>query len=297
MLATPPYDAPATLRDPRLNRELREEGYVVVDLLTPSETAALQDLRNEIHPGSGQGWESDFYTGSPAVKREVHRELQELFAPAIERHFVDHHSILHNFIMNWPGQGGGLVLHQHSSVVDDQLFRSAIVWCGVTEATEANGTLHVVPRSHRVQRGPKPERTPSWHDEHEDLLLRDHLVSVPVSPGQAIVFDNQLLHCSFVNHTDGPRISAAAVVIPLAADFRYHSQIDEGTVGVHRADPQFFIDNEPGQLEWAEPEGLEFVESRPWTQTSVSADALAAELRPGTCTHSTEPDRASGDDQ
>jgi hypothetical protein len=287
-------DVPPTLRDPHLNQMLRDEGYVVIDLLAPDELDSLQDLRLSIHPGTGTGWESDFYTGSPTLKRRVHETLQRIFAPAIERHLVDHHTVLHNFIMNWPGDAGGLVLHQHSTVVDDERFRSVIVWCGVNEATEENGTLHVVPRSHRIQRGPRPERTSSWHDAHEDLLLENHLVSVPVGPGQAIVFDNQLLHCSFPNTTDAPRLSAAAIVIPNDAEFRYYAPTGGSRVRVHRADPQFFIDNQPGDFEWAEPDGLEFIEERSWTPTEIDADTLSILLGKGTCMHERQKANATG---
>ena len=120
-------------------------------------------------------------------------------------------------------------------------------------------------------------------------------MSVPVDPGQAIVFDNQLLHCSFENSTDQPRVSAAAIVIPDAAEFRYYAPSDESRVRIYRADPEFFIDNQAGDFEWAEPEGLEFVAELPWTPTTIEADDLTSVLRDGTCSHPKHTATAGGD--
>jgi hypothetical protein len=44
--------------------------------------------------------------------------------------------VLHNFVLNWPGPDGGLVLHQHSSVVDPALGSSVVVWCALNDASE-----------------------------------------------------------------------------------------------------------------------------------------------------------------
>ena len=280
-----PQPAPSTLIDPQADALLRSEGWVVVDLLDPAEAASLLSRCTELHPGSGTGWESDFYSPDAEIKRAAHAAIADGLAPGIERCFVDHRSVLHNFVMNWPGPEGGLVLHQHSTVVDERRFRSVIVWCALTPATEQNGTLHVVPRSHLVQRGPRPEHTPSWHEDHEEVLLRDHLTSVPVAPGQALVFDNQLLHCSFANATGEPRLTAAAVVVPNEAEVCYFAPGGAGRVEVYHVDPEFFFSREAGSFEWASPEGLPLVREQAWEPTVVDTASLAAMLPAGTCRH------------
>jgi ectoine hydroxylase-related dioxygenase (phytanoyl-CoA dioxygenase family) len=288
----PLFSTPPTLRDPDLNARLRTHGYLVVDLLDADGVAELRSLADDVHDTPRTGWVTDFYEPDPAIKRAIADGLRRVFRPSIERLFVDHHSILHNFVLNWPGEGGGLKLHQHSSVIDDTTNRSVLMWCAVSRTTEENGTLHVIPRSHLIQQGPCPERAESWHEQHEPQLLRDHLVSVPLEPGQALIFDNQLLHCSFSNSTDEPRVAAAVVVIPSEADMRYYEIAGEDAVRIYRLDPDFFIDNPAGELLWAEPDGLELIEEVAWAPTSVSPEDLAEMLPSGTCTHADVlPDR------
>lgn len=276
---------PPTLTDSSADGRLSIDGYVVIDLLNPSQVATLLDLAMLLHPAPRSTWESDFYSPVADEKRAAHDGIAATLVDPIRSTFVDHRSVLHNFVINWPGDDGGLVLHQHSTVVDPTRFRSVIVWCALNDADETNGTLHVVPRSHAVQQGPRPERSPSWHEPHTEQLLAEHLVSVPVRAGQALVFDNQLLHCSFPNRSDAPRITAGAAVIPRGAQPRVYEWVDDSTVDVYRLDPEFFLTHQAGDLEWAEPDGLEHLFTEPWSVTAVPEGALADLIPRGTCRH------------
>ncbi|MFZ4432505.1 MAG: phytanoyl-CoA dioxygenase family protein [Microthrixaceae bacterium] len=285
MAADRPRSLPSTLLDPEAERRLVQDGYVVVDLLEPAQIVELRSLCEQLHSVPRSTWESDFYSPYPADKRAAHEGIGSVFAEPVRRHFAAHRSVLHNFVVNWPGSDGGLVLHQHSTVVDPARFRSVILWCALNDADEDNGTLHVVPRSHLVQRGPRPERSASWHEPHTAELLADHLVSVPVRAGQALVFDNQLLHCSFPNSTSEPRLTAGAVVLPMAAEARFYELADDGRVDVHLLDPEFFLEQVAGDLEWARPTGLEKLTSEDWVPTVVTSEELPALVGPGTCPH------------
>ncbi len=266
-------------------RRLREEGWTVVDLLDPAACDELLAVWRRHHPEATSTWESDFYSKDTPTKRLIHDEITERIGPALDRHLRDHEILLGVFVTNWPGPGGGLTLHHHSTVVDPAESGSVVVWCALSETTEDNGTLHVVPRSHLLQQGIRPERTPSWHEEHTDRLLSSHLVPVPLAPGQALVFDNQLLHCSFENVTGSPRIAAASIVVPRAATARYHELDDDGNVAAYALDSGFFIDNDPGSLVWARPTGLELLSTSPWRPTTVTVEQLEAVLEPGSCPH------------
>lgn len=280
-----PLRLPETLLDPDAEARLLEDGYVVVDLLAPAEVAELRALCGQLHPEPRSTWESDFYSPDPGDKRAAHQGIGSVLAEPVRRHFSAHRSVLHNFVVNWPGPDGGLVLHQHSTVVDPARFRSVILWCALNDADEENGTLHVVPRSHLVQRGPRPERSASWHEPHTDTLLARHLVAVPIRAGQALVFDNQLLHCSFPNSTSSPRMTAGAVVLPLAAEPRFYELAGDDRVDVHRLDPEFFLHEVAGDLEWARPTGLDLVATEPWSPTVVAAEDLDSLVGAGTCAH------------
>lgn len=277
VLAPVVADSP-TFVDPVAEASFRELGFAVIDLLTPQQAADLLAVCTRLHPARGgdKAWECDFYSDDPECKDTAGRAIHAAMAPGIAAQLVDHETFLHNFVMNWPGPDGGLRLHQHSAVVDETRHRSQVVWCALNPSTEANGTLHVVPRSHRVQLTHKAEQGPAWFDAIEEDLLEHHLHSVPLDPGQALVFDNALLHCSFANRSDEPRITAVATAAPRSADLRYHLWRGDGRLDVYRLEPSFFIDAVAGNGEWAEPEGLELIGSEVASVPWVTSEDVAA---------------------
>ncbi|MFM7063516.1 MAG: phytanoyl-CoA dioxygenase family protein [Actinomycetes bacterium] len=250
----------------------------MVALLSPEECDQLMETWRKHHDAPGPTWESDFYSKDPSSKRRIHASICSAVQPALDRVLGDHDVLLGVFVTNWPGPDGGLELHQHSTIVGEPDRGSLVVWCALTATTEANGTLHVVPRSHLLQHGVRPERTPSWHEEHVEQLLEAHVLPVELDPGQALVFDNQLIHCSLPNQTSEPRIAAASLVVPRSATPTYHELRDDGLAASYLLDSNFFLDNEPGPLEWARPAGLEPLAVQPWSPTVVSGDEIDAIL-------------------
>ena len=258
---------------------------MVVDLLDADELRRLAAAHERHHPAPSTTWDSDFFDPSPEVKADVAKVIAETVQQGIDRHLVDHRPILSNFVVNWPGPDGGLPIHHHTSVVDDRRFRSVVAWCAVNDADEANGTLHVVERSHLVPRGPWGEGRPHWFESRRDLMVEQHLTAVEVRAGQALLFDNSLLHCSFPNAGEQPRRSAVAIVVPNAAPLRYYRWLPSGQTEAYELDPQFFIGNASPWGEWADPSGLPFLGTEPDTDTVATEAEIDALLRPGTCSH------------
>lgn len=255
-----PIDVPPTMVDPQLQAEFESIGYTIVDLITPEEAADLLALAQEVHPAPPEDkvWESDFYSHDLEVKRRVAEAIKGAVQPAIDRHLVDHETIIQNFVVNWPGEGGGLELHQHSSMTDETEFRAAVVWLALHETSLENGTLNVVPKSHRVLGQHKAERTPEWFEGIHEHLLDHHLETVVLKPGQALVFDNAVLHNSFSNITDEPRMTAVIAIAPRKAQLRYYDYVDDGTVKIYELEPEFFLDQVAATHgEWAAPDTLE----------------------------------------
>lgn len=263
-------DAPPTLVDADLQAEFEEIGYVVVDLLSADRAQALLEVARDVHPEKPESktWECDFYSDDLEVKRRVAEAIKTTVQESVDQHLVDHETFIHNFVVNWPGRDGGLELHQHSSVTDENEFRGVVIWLALTETSLANGTLNVVPKSHRVLNHHKAERTPEWFEGLHEHLLDNHLEAVTLQPGQALVFDNAVLHNSFANVTDEPRMTAVIAVAPRKAALRYYDYVDDGTVKIYELSPEFFLEQVAATHgEWAKPDslgavGVEHVEVR-----------------------------------
>jgi phytanoyl-CoA hydroxylase len=82
------------------------------------------------------------------------------------------------------------------------------VWLAISEATRANGCLHVLPGSHREPvKTHVDDRRPNANYGYVEIVDHDMTGSVPVlmQPGDLLLFDSHLMHRSTDNETDGVR--------------------------------------------------------------------------------------------
>ena len=136
--------------------------------------------------------------------------VSELIAPDID-------VFLSQFIFKTPG-AWGQPWHQDSFYFPFEPARPVVgVWLAVTEATLVNGCLHVLPGS---QTEPVhthvPDRRPGANYGYFEIVDHDMGAAEPVlmDPGDLLVFDSHLMHCSTDNESDGIR---AAMVYHYAA--------------------------------------------------------------------------------
>jgi phytanoyl-CoA hydroxylase len=154
------------------------------------------------------------FAHSPAVVDLV----SELVAPDID-------VFLSQFIFKTAG-AWGQPWHQDSFYFPFEPARPVVgIWLAVTEATLANGCLHVLPGS---QTEPVhthvPDRRPGANYGYFEIVDHDMRAAEPVlmDPGDLLVFDSHLMHCSTDNESDG--IRAAMVYHYAAAGTVDHSE-------------------------------------------------------------------------
>ncbi|MBA9005937.1 phytanoyl-CoA dioxygenase family protein [Thermomonospora cellulosilytica] len=116
-------------------------------------------------------------------------------------------------VIKWPGTAFEVPWHQDG--IDRRIEldpgRSVAAWLALTDATPANGCLHIAPGSHRLGYLPyeleddhgaargRAGRSAGFTGEHE-------AVAIPVAAGDAVLMDVRLLHRSGSNTTDQARV-------------------------------------------------------------------------------------------
>jgi hypothetical protein len=148
------------------------------------------------------------------------------FASFIERHDVvdvlvdrlgpDVDCFLSQLIFKNPG-AWGQPWHQDSYYFPFEPARPVVgLWLAITEATLANGCLHVLPGSHAEPvHEHVPDRRPGANYGYVEIVdhAMDAAVPVLMSPGDLLVFDSHLMHRSTDNESEGIR---AAMVFHFA---------------------------------------------------------------------------------
>ncbi len=127
--------------------------------------------------------------------------LQRLIGPDVD-------CFLSQFIFKNPG-AWGQPWHQDSYYFPFEPPRPVVgLWLAVTDATLANGCLHVLPGSNTEPvHQHVPDARPGANDGYVEIVDHDMSASTPVlmTAGDLLVFDSHLMHRSTDNESDGIR--------------------------------------------------------------------------------------------
>jgi ectoine hydroxylase-related dioxygenase (phytanoyl-CoA dioxygenase family) len=115
---------------------------------------------------------------------------------------------LSQFIFKNPG-AWGQPWHQDSYYFPFEPARPIVgLWLAVTAATLENGCLHVLPGSnHEPVHEHVPDRRPNANYGYVQIVDHDMRAAQPMlmEPGDLLVFDSHLMHCSTDNTSQGIR--------------------------------------------------------------------------------------------
>ncbi|QNN69126.1 phytanoyl-CoA dioxygenase family protein [Thermomonas carbonis] len=227
------------MADADAERSLTRDGYVVLRLLS---AVAVQRLLDEL-----SGWVPDFPDGFYAsvhapdagLRATVSAHLLATFRPLLASACREERLLGGAFINKAPGPRGALPPHQDWNIVDERHHRSFNVWVPLVGTHAENGAIQVLPGSHRwlpTVRGPNIPCV--YRELHEEL--RALMTILPMLPGDVLIYDHRLLHCSAANLGAAPRPGAVMGLVPAEAELKhYFAEGDQ--VRRYHSDVQFLL--------------------------------------------------------
>jgi 2-oxoglutarate-dependent dioxygenase len=198
----------------------RRDGYCLLPgLLSAGDVAAIRDdvLAILAHIGLGQTklkQTSEYTEGSP-IAALVHSARLRALAGAL----LDGEAVLYLPFTAVKSAHGGGEFHFHQ---DNQYTRfdnpGINIWVALTQMTEENGCLRMVPGSH--EEGTLPSAESPDRDGHRTVAIPpEAFVRVPMEAGDAVAFTRLTVHGSGPNTTAVHRVAYA--VQYARADVRY----------------------------------------------------------------------------
>ncbi len=143
---------------------------------------------------------SDFYRAMPFAQKAI-SAVRQLIGDPVVLH-------LDQVFLKPAKQGSGTNWHQDNAYFQiENPLKGTAMWTAVHEATIANGTIHVIPRSFH-------ERYEHSRDPESDHHIRcyppeDHVVPVELPAGGVAFFAYGVAHCTLANTTDAERAGVA----------------------------------------------------------------------------------------
>lgn len=163
----------------------------------------------------------------------IRSKICEILLPKIESLFPRYKVVLANFVVKEP-KSGVVPIHQNWSVVDENTASSFSFWIPLIDCTKSNGTLEVIKSSHLSFRGYRGLDATFSFIRIQNIILYLFLKTINTKAGEALIFDDSIIHYSRKNNSNLKRIAVQVVVtktnnkilFPLANNPESKSDID-----------------------------------------------------------------------
>lgn len=225
---------------PAVQERFDRHGFVVLPFLEPKELAWLGTLLEEAKASLGETFSSSQQGGDASIRRAVSDGVIALTRRAVGEHFVEVRPLLAALLHTPPGEDSGASPRAGWTVVDERWSYSVTVWCPLVDTDEASGMLHLMAGSHRVGPTLRGPSLPDPFENVDDAALARRLLPVSCRAGEAIVFDNRLVHWAPPNQTGKPYPVAVVGLCPRDAVPIHLEAADDGRLYRAEVDDSFF---------------------------------------------------------
>jgi hypothetical protein len=249
--------------DSNIESKFRKDGYVKVPFINADEVEILKNLFFKTLPQSGGQitsgetgveqanfitYDFTFIDKNPEYKRLIFKIISEYFKPHMDKLIDNYRPIIANYIRK-KSDTGEVPLHQNWAFADEKLCSTVSIWCPLVDSTIENGTLQVVPGSHKrfgEHRGPMIP----WELEGiKNDIIKNHLVPLETKAGECVILDDSIVHYSAINNTNDLRLAIQLICVP------------NGFPSIH-----YYMDyqNNPNEIQMIEVNDDFYMEFNPW---------------------------------
>ena len=254
------------MNNDELEAKFQKDGYVCVPFISPKEVAELKQKFFDTLPDSGGQITADetgvensrlvtydftFIDKNPEYKRQVFDIITAFFKPHMDRLLHNYKPVIANYIRK-QSDTGEVPLHQNWAFADERKCCTVSIWCPLVDSTIENGTLQVVPGSHKRFGEVRGPMIPWELDNIKREIIDNHLIPLETKAGDCVILDDSIVHYSALNKTNDLRLAIQLICIP--AEFpsiHYHMDpsVSMDKVDVLEVDVDFYMQFNP----WKKP--------------------------------------------
>lgn len=186
--------------------QLDNEGYVIVPFYTDDDVKQLINFYNETTHGNQSGFRPTTYFHDMDYRILASNKILSIAAPHLEKHLTNYKTYMGSFIVKHADNKSELGVHQDMTLVDESKFMSINIWSPLCDTTPENGALYLIPKSHRIFPTYRNASISNIYDKHYNVV-KNYMQAIYLKAGEAIFFDNSLLHFSPANFSNEIRIA------------------------------------------------------------------------------------------
>ena len=269
--------------DKKLEKEFQENGFVRVPFLNKEKVDYLKNTFFELVkesgginvPGEVLGdvnyevtYDFTFIDKNIDYKKKTFRKINEVFEPIYKEILDNYKPIIGNFIRK-KKDAGEVPLHQNWAFADEEKCSTVSIWVPLVDSNVENGTLQVVPKSHKRFGKTRGPIVPWELEEIKGNIIENHLVPLETKAGDAVILDDSIVHYSAINKTEGLRLTIQLILIPNEfPSIHYHMNpsISNEKIEVLEVDHEFYMNFNP----WKLPEGEKRIKEVGFNEKPIS---------------------------
>lgn len=208
-------------KDPQLQTEFEKNGFVVIPFYTAAEMETLENLYHNLHPTDEEGFFPSTFSKDKTYRNTVDERVKYIGQRSINHFFTDIKVVCGSFIVKSPGPNSEMGIHQDMTLVDESRFTGINIWCTLTDLTPQNGVLYILKGSHRIVPTLRGASIPDMYAAEEvKQAIRQYAQPLYLKAGEAVVFDQSIIHFSPPNMSEKPRIVTNIFITHKDATFR-----------------------------------------------------------------------------
>lgn len=217
------------LNSDELQQEFDEKGYVKVKLFEPEEIEELKKIHDSLHPNDrfntqekNVKYHFSFLDTNKDYKKQVFTRLSEAFQPKLDKWLYNYEPLVINFVNKEPGLGE-VPIHQNWNFVDETKYVSVSVWAPLVDVAEVNGTLEMIDGTHRTFRNIlRSPSIPWFFTGYEKYLIEHYCKPIDVKAGEALIFDDSIIHYSKPNKGTYNRLVIQVIAKPKEVQAKHY---------------------------------------------------------------------------
>ena len=206
-------------RDASTQAEFDRTGFVVRRILGEDEVVEVRERLENVAAGRSferNDCEDSYYNSmferEPVFQARFRDAMAGAFHPRLDA-MLDDTRYFETSLLYKPPRSRALNVHQHVPLTERPFEPAAFCWCALEDCDESSGTLLVVPGSHLLLRFIRTLQTDEFFLDYRDELTRRHAIPIPLRAGEAIMFENSLLHGSTPNTSERARPIVLTIVM------------------------------------------------------------------------------------
>lgn len=215
--------------DEDLQKKFEKYGFVKIKLLSDEDVSKLRAFFYSQHPSSrfneqekNVKYHFTFLDANAEYKKNVFDFISGYMQPKLDKILANYAPLVINFVNKEPGLGE-VPVHQNWNFVDETKYVSVSIWCPLINVDHSNGTLEVIPGSHRTFRSVlRSPSIPWFFTDYVEEIKKKYLTPISVNAGEVLIFDDSIIHYSKPNSGNEDRLVIQIIAKPEEAIAKHY---------------------------------------------------------------------------